>query len=142
NFNTAISAIMELVNGIYRYQDKLELAEQNPALLREVLEKTVLLLAPFAPHLTEELWRILGHDGSVHQQDWPVYDPAALVREEVKIVIQVNGKLRERLQVPVGISQEELETRVLELERIRALTEGKEIVKIIHVPGKLVNIVV
>lgn len=142
NFNTAISAIMELVNGIYRYQDKLELAEQNPALLREVLEKTVLLLAPFAPHLTEELWRILGHDGSVHQQDWPVYDPAALVREEVKIVIQVNGKLRERLQVPVGISQEELETRVLDLERIRALTEGKEIVKIIHVPGKLVNIVV
>ncbi|MFY9371741.1 MAG: leucine--tRNA ligase [bacterium] len=142
NFNTAISAIMELVNGIYRYQDKLELAEQNPALLREVLEKTVLLLAPFAPHLTEELWRILGHDGSVHQQDWPVYDPAALVREEVKIVIQVNGKLRERLQVPVGISQEELETRVLDLERIRVLTEGKEIVKIIHVPGKLVNIVV
>ncbi|HHY37084.1 MAG TPA: leucine--tRNA ligase [Firmicutes bacterium] len=142
NFNTAISAIMELVNGIYRYQDKLAREEQNPALLREVIEKTILLLAPFAPHLMEELWHVLGHGSSVHRQEWPPYDPQALVREETKIVIQVNGKLRERLQVPVDISQAELEERVLSLERIRALTEGKEIVKLIHVPGKLVNIVV
>ncbi|MGI6143802.1 MAG: leucine--tRNA ligase [bacterium] len=142
NFNTAISAIMELVNGIYRYQDKLEIGEQNPQIVREALEKTVLLLAPFAPHLMEELWHVLGHEDSVHQQEWPAYDPEALVQEETKIVIQVNGKLRERLQVPVGIAQAELEEKVLSLERIRALTAGKEIVKVINVPGKLINIVV
>ena len=142
NFNTAISTIMELVNQIHRYREQLAAEKQNTALLRETLEKTILLLAPFAPYLTEELWHTMGHKDSVHRQKWPDYDEKALVREEVQIVIQVNGKLRDRLQVPVDMDREELEERALGLERIKGLTAGKEVVKIINVPGRLINIVV
>ncbi|NLP18820.1 MAG: leucine--tRNA ligase [Firmicutes bacterium] len=141
-FNTAISTIMELVNEIYRYRDQLAGKELNTALLRESLEKTILLLAPFAPYLTEELWHTIGYGDSVHRQRWPDYDEEALIQEEVQIVVQVNGRLRERIRVPVNLPQEELEERALGLERIQGLTAGKEIVKIINVPGRLINIVV
>lgn len=100
NFNTAISAIMELVNGIYQYREKEQ--GKDAAVLTEAIENLVLLLAPFTPHITEELWQAIGHTDSVHRQAWPVYDTKAMAQEEVTIVIQINGKMRDRLTMPGG----------------------------------------
>lgn len=141
NFNTAISAIMELVNGLYHYRES---AYQNGSLLRESIETLIVLLAPFAPHLSEELWEGIGHPDkadSVHRQAWPTYDPAALEAEEKEIVLQINGKVREHLTVPAGITREELEKVALATEKVQAAVAGKQIVKVITVPDKLVNIV-
>ncbi|MEW6426129.1 MAG: leucine--tRNA ligase, partial [Bacillota bacterium] len=140
NFNTAISAIMELVNGLYQYRE-VPAGDRDPAVMREAIESLLLLLAPFAPFVTEELWAGTGHQESIHKQRWPGYDPAALVEEEVTIVVQVNGRVRDRIILPRDISSEEMIARVLAQPRIRQLTEGKRIKKVIPVPGKLVNIV-
>ncbi|MHB1651021.1 MAG: leucine--tRNA ligase [Desulfitobacteriaceae bacterium] len=139
NFNTAISAIMELVNALYLYKER---PEADSALAKEALESILLLLAPFAPHVTEEIWSELGHLESIHAEKWPVVDEEALLQEEVTLVLQVNGKVRERIQVPAEISAADLEKRVRSLERITEWTQGKEVVKVITVPGKLVNLVV
>ncbi len=141
NFNTAVSAIMELVNALYQYRE-IPPADRDPAVLKEAVETVLLLLAPFAPHIAEELWEITGHTGSIHCQPWPAYDPEALVEDEITIVVQVNGRVRDRLLVPAGIDAGEMEKRVLQEPKVKKLIEGKEIVKIIPVPGKLVNIVV
>jgi leucyl-tRNA synthetase len=137
HFNTAISAIMELVNGLNAYPD-----EADRSLFKEALEKLVLLLAPFVPHITEELWQIMGKEGSVHRQSWPTYDPDALVLDEIEIVVQINGKVRDKLVVPSSASREEVEKQALASEKVQAWTEGKTVRKVIVVPGKLVNIVV
>lgn len=142
SFNTAISAIMELVNGVYRYQDQVSDEEQNRVLLRVALENIILLLAPFAPYLTEEMWQSMGKKKSVHKQKWPTYNYEALLKEETTIVVQINGKLRDRLQVPSDIPREELEILAFNLKRVQTITRGKEIVKVIYVPGRLINIVV
>ncbi|MGB9919319.1 MAG: leucine--tRNA ligase [Moorellales bacterium] len=142
NFNTAISAIMELVNGLYRYRDDLPATEQNPALLRLAVERLVLLLAPFAPHLAEELWHRLGYEESVHRQAWPEYDPQALVAEEVEVVVQVNGKVRDRLRLPAGLDQEEARRFALAQEKVQQWLAGKEVAKVVWVPDKLINLVV
>ena len=105
NFNTAISAIMELVNGLYHYKDNVSENEQNLALVKFGLKNLVLLLAPFAPHISEELWANLGGNQSVHLQNWPEYDPASLEMDEITLVVQVNGKLRDKISVPKGISR-------------------------------------
>lgn len=143
NFNTAISAIMELVNGLYHYREK---AGQNKKLLRECMETLIVLLAPFVPHLSEELWECLhtgtGKGESVHRQPWPQYEPAALEAEEIEIVLQINGKVREHLLVPAGISREELEKRALATGKVQGALEGKQLVKVITVPDKLVNVVI
>ncbi|MBO8136743.1 MAG: leucine--tRNA ligase [Desulfotomaculum sp.] len=142
NFNTAISAIMELVNAVYTYRDKVPQAERNKSVLREALEITVLLLSPFAPHITEELWQALGYSESVHRQSWPQYDEKAIIEKEVTIVVQVNGKVRDRILVPADISTDELKKHALEQPKIQKAISGKQVVKTIAVPGKLVNIVV
>jgi len=142
NFNTAISAIMELVNAIYTYRQEKAPAAQHRATLCEVMDKLILVLAPFAPHLAEEAWQMLGHNPSVHCQTWPSFNPAMLQRQEVEVVIQVNGKVRGRVTVPAGLSEEDLLARARENERIAELIQGKEMVKAITVPDKLVNIVV
>ncbi len=142
NFNTAISAIMELVNAIYTYRQEKAPATQHYDTLREVMDKLILILAPFAPHLAEEAWQMLGHDPSVHRQAWPSFDPAMLQLQEVEVVIQVNGRVRGRVTVPAGLAEEELLARARENERIASLIQGKEIVKAITVPDKLVNLVV
>ncbi len=142
NFNTAVSSIMELVNAMYHYTEQVPQADWNTAVLRESVINLVLLLAPFTPHLTEELWEMLGEPGSVHDQKWPGFDPAALVQEEIEIVVQVNGRLRDRLNVPAGISTGEMEGIVLAQPRVKELLSGKELVRVICVPGKLVNLVV
>ncbi len=140
NFNTAISSIMELVNALHAYRDAA--VDLHPALLRETLEALLRLLAPFAPHITEELWSLTGHADSVHRQSWPKWDAEALKTDTVEIVVQINGKVRDKLTVPSEISGPELQQLALGQERIQNLMEGKTAVKVIAVPGKLVNIVV
>ena len=140
NFNTAISAIMELVNAMYAHKDKAE--SVNADLANELTHNLVLLLAPFVPHITEELWHELGETESVHTMNWPTYEESALKVDEVEVVLQVNGKVRDKLTVSVNITKEELEALAKESSRVQEFTEGKQIVKIIYVPGKLVNIVV
>lgn len=137
-FNTAISSIMELVNAFYGFQDK----EMNAGLLRETADALLKLLAPFAPHITEELWHELGGEDSVHMQRWPEYDEEALKVDEIEIVCQVNGKVKSRLTIPAGASREEMQEMALADEKIKSLTAGKTVVKVIAVPKKLVNIVV
>ena len=139
NFNTAISSIMELVNEIYRYKDS---AEINAELLKAAVENLIRVLSPFTPHICEEMWETLGHTNSVYTESWPEYDEKALVKDEIEIVIQVNGKLKEKLNVANGLTREELQTLVMERENTKQLIGDKTIVKVISVPGKLVNIVV
>ena len=136
-FNTAISSIMELVNALYAFQDK----ELTPGLARETASALVRMLAPFAPHITAELWAEL-FGGNVHAETWPQYDAAALVQDEVEIVLQINGKVRDRVKVATGLDRAALEQLAAELPRAKELTAGKTIVKVVCVPGKLVNIVV
>ena len=142
NFNTAVSAIMELVNGLYHYRDKVVEPDRDPAVLREAIESLLVLMSPFAPHLAEEIWTGIGHKDSVHAQSWPVYDPQALVEDEVAIVVQINGKVRDRLSVPANLTAEAMQEYVMQQPKVKELTAGKEVKKIIPVPGKLVNIVV
>ncbi len=139
NFNTAISAIMELTNEIYRYK---ELEDVNLGLLRAAAEKLVLLLSPFTPHLCEELWEGLGFVEPIYHAAWPVYDEKALVKDSIEIVVQINGKVRAKMEVPSGLSKEEFEKTCMEEPSVKALVEGKNVVKVIAVPGKLLNIVV
>ncbi|MCL6635335.1 MAG: leucine--tRNA ligase [Peptococcaceae bacterium] len=141
NFNTAVSAIMELVNGLYQFKE-VPAADRDPAVLREAVEALLLLLAPFAPFITEELWEATGHRESIHRQRWPEYDPEALVEDEITVVVQVNGRVRDRVMLPKGLPSEEMVARVLALPRVRQFTEGKKIEKIVPVPDKLVNIVI
>ena len=137
-FNTAISSIMELVNAFYAFDGK----AVNSGLVKELASALVRMLAPFAPHITEELWHNLGGEGSVHAQKWPSYEESALVQDEVEIVLQINGKVRDKVMIPAGIDRAEMEKVAMELPRAKELTEGKTIVKVICVPKKLVNIVV
>ena len=139
NFNTAISAIMELTNEVYRYK---ELEDVNLGLLRAAAEKLVLLLAPFTPHLCEELWEGLGFVEPVYNAQWPGFDEKALVKDSIEIVVQINGKVRTKLEVPNGLSKEEFEKNCMEDQSVKKLLEGKDVVKVIAVPGKLLNIVV
>ena len=138
-FNTAVSSIMELVNAFYAFQDK----EMNAGLAREVAENLIKLLAPFAPHITEELWsRLFEGQGSVHQQKWPTFDEEATKLAEIEIVLQINGKVRDKLMIPADTDREGMKKIAMELPRTQELTAGKTIVKVICVPKKLVNIVV
>ncbi|MGL6016672.1 MAG: class I tRNA ligase family protein, partial [Selenomonadaceae bacterium] len=139
NFNTAISAIMELVNEFYTFKDQQTV---NNGLIREVVMALIKLLAPFAPHMTEELWHTIIKEGSVHKAAWPECDAAAMVLDEVEIVLQINGKVRDKIVVAAALGREELEGAALGQPKVQALLEGRQIVKVICVPKKLVNIVV
>ena len=139
NFNTAISTIMEWVNALYIYKEQ---PTAIAAVGREAVEAILILLAPFAPHIAEELWRGIGHAESIHQQSWPEVDESALVQDEVTVILQVNGKVRDRIIVSADISKAELEKMVLSQPKLDEWIRGKEIVKVITVPGKLVNLVV
>ena len=141
NFNTAISSIMEAVNAAYSYMHEKE-DNVHPGIMKEALEILVLMLAPFAPHLGEELWQRLGHQPSVHLQNWPTFDHTALQVAEVEIVVQINGKVRDHLMVPTGLTREALQELALASEKIAQQVQDKQIVKVIAVPDKLVNVVV
>jgi leucyl-tRNA synthetase len=140
HFNTAIAAIMELVNSISSFE-----AKKNPScapVLKEAVESVVLLLAPFVPHIAEELWEGLGHGGGIESASWPMYDAEAVVEDELTIVVQVNGKLRGKVTVAAVATEEQVRAAALADEKVLAHLEGKTVRKIVHVPGKLLNIVV
>jgi leucyl-tRNA synthetase len=142
HFNTSIAAIMELMNELYGVEEKIGQGAIPISLLAEVQRNLVLLLAPFAPYLAHELWEMLGEEGSLLRAPWRKYDPALAKEEEIEIPVQVNGKLRSRIVVPADAPDELVRERALADEKIRAAIAGRQIVKVIVVPGKLVNIVV
>ncbi|HMN19669.1 MAG TPA: class I tRNA ligase family protein, partial [Candidatus Moranbacteria bacterium] len=131
-FNTAVSALMILANSV----------EKQERVNKDDYGKLLILLAPFAPHMAEELWEAMGGNDSIFLTAWPQYDAQLAKDEEVELVVQINGKVRERLLVAADVTEDEIKETALESERIRPYTEGREIKKIIFVPGKLLNIVV
>ncbi|MDY2738061.1 leucine--tRNA ligase [Intestinibacter sp.] len=138
-FNTAIAALMELINEMYKYK---ELDTRNDGIIKEGIETIITILAPFTPHMGEELWEMIGKEGSIFDISWPKFDEKALVKDEVEIVVQVNGKVRAKLSIDADMSKEDMEKAALENEKVKASIEGKNIVKVVAVPKKLVNIVV
>jgi len=145
HFNTAISSVMELVNAIYGalQSDKAPLnSGAGTAIFREAVEAVVLLLSPFAPHITEELWARLGAEKPLYETSWPVVDKSALTREEVTLVVQINGKVRSRVQIPPGTGKEEVLEMAKKDAHLMEWIEGKEIKKVIYVPDKILNMVV
>ena len=137
NFNTAISSIMELVNEMYKYRE----GDVNEALFASAIRTLVILLAPFVPHITEEMWEHLGYEGRAYGQSWPSYDPDALVKDTVEIVVQINGKNKAKIDIPGDATREDMLAIAAEDETIKGLTEGKNVIKTIAVPGRLINIV-
>jgi leucyl-tRNA synthetase len=138
HFNTAIAAVMELVNAIYAFDRK----EENPGALREALETVVRLLAPFVPHVAEEAWSGLGHEGGIEAAGWPDWDESALVEDEKVIVIQVNGKVRGKVTVAADADEEEVRKAALAEENVARFTSGKTVRKVVVIPGRLVSVVV
>lgn len=143
HFNTAISAIMELVNDLYSFDiKKSQMNLQHKLVFKNALKTTIKLLNPIAPHFCEELWHQIGHKKSLYLEPWPEYDQEALKEKEILIVVQINGKLRDKIRVPSDITEEDIKKKILELPKITKWINGKKIDKIIVVTGKLLNIVV
>jgi leucyl-tRNA synthetase len=144
HFNTAISAVMELVNALHDFEraslDGMARPERS-ALLREAVEATLLLLGPVSPHITEELWAALGHRESLFKRSWPVADPGALARDEVEIVVQVDGRVRGRLTAAVDAPEADIREMALADGKVRPWLDGRQVAKVVVVPGRLVNIV-
>ncbi len=147
-FNTAIAAMMELVNEInaQRLEDRTGNDRDHrepisPAVMSEAIEMLIRLLAPFAPHIADELWEKLGHQGYLYRGEWPQHDAAVAAEETITLVVQVNGKVRDRLEVPVGLSNDEVKELAASSERVQSFIGSAEVRRIIVVPGKLVNIV-
>jgi len=141
HFNTAISAIMELVNALYQFEPKKGGDPAERSVFREALEAVILLLSPFVPHIAEELWEAMGKGESIMKTPWPDYDREAIVEEEVLIVIQVNGRVRDRVTVPSSMGEEEIKGVALEREKVRRHIQDKAVQTVILVPRKLINIV-
>lgn len=138
-FNTSIARLMELVNALYKYEST---GRKNHRLFVDTVMDLLKLLAPFAPHLAEELWEQMGGPYSIFSQPWPKWDDKKLTRDEVEIVIQLNGKIREKIMVPSGLDRAQTEEAAMKNEKVIKLLEGKTVMKVIAVPGRLVNIVV
>jgi len=145
-FNTAIAAVMEFVNHLYAFRDSWVFLKDNSdgarAIVRESFDTLILLLSPFAPHIAEEMWLLLGHETSIVQVEWPVFNKDFTTTEELLIVVQLNGKVRQRITVSASASQEDIKSLALNDSKIKEQTKDREIKKVIVVPGKLVNIVV
>lgn len=138
SFNTAISSIMELVNELYKYKQS---GEINIPLMELAINDLLLILNPFTPHITEELWSDMGHKERVYQTPWPEYDPSALVLDEIEVIVQINGRIKDKLVVPRDTDKEKLEELARSSAKVQSACEGKTIVKAIVIPGKLVNFV-
>ena len=138
NFNTAIASIMELVNEMYKYKN----GDINLPLFNKAIETLLTLLNPFCPHVTEELWSQLGHEDRLYNRAWPECDESALVKDEIQIVLQINGKLKDKLMLPNNSDKEVVEGAARASERFKEATEGREIIKVIYVPNKIINFVV
>ncbi|MGH9784894.1 MAG: class I tRNA ligase family protein, partial [Terriglobia bacterium] len=137
HFNTDISALHELVNQLYESEEQL-----SKPVLRETLETTLKLLSPFAPYLAQELWTQLGHSEDLLQVEWPTYDPVLAKEEELEVVVQINGRLRSKIRVREGLTQDELREVALADPRIAHIVNSGDILKTIVVPNTLVNIVI
>lgn len=142
SFNTAISSVMEMVNAMYSYKESVKPENMNGTVINEAIDSLILLLFPFVPHITSELWEITGHTDSISTHPWPEYDEDALVVNEIEVVLQINGKIRDKIVISPDLNREEMTELALNNDKVKALTEGKEIVKCIAVPKKLINIVV
>ncbi len=138
NFNTAIASIMELVNEMYKYKN----GDINLPLFNKAIETLLTLLNPFSPHITEELWSQLGHEDRLYNRAWPECDESALVKDEVQVVLQINGKLKDKLMLPNNSDKEVVEEAARASDRFKEATEGREVVKVIYVPNKIINFVV
>ena len=132
NFNTAISQMMIFINSVYK-------EEVFP---REYAEGFIKLLNPVAPHISEEIWEMLGHNGTMAYEPWPVYDDSKIVEDTKDIAVQVNGKVRATITISVDEDEESIKEKALNVENVKRHTDGKEIVKVIVIKGKIVNIVV
>ena len=141
-FNTAIAALMELVNEVYLYRPVDGAQPASPAVVSEILETITLLFAPFAPHLADEVWERLGKRGSTYRARWPIFDPDVAAEDTITLVVQVNGKVRDRLSAPASANEDALRELALANDRVREAAQGKQVRKVIVVPGKLVNVVV
>ena len=142
SFNTAISSVMEMVNALYVYKEKVNKENYNKSVITEALESLVILLCPFVPHISSELWELMGKETDITSENWLKYDDNALVVDEIEIVLQINGKIRDKLKINPDMSPDEMKELALESEKIQELIDGKEIVKCIAVPKKMINIVV
>ena len=137
HFNTSIASLMELTNELYQLEPEL-----SDAPVGEICENLTLMLAPFAPYTAQELWKDLGHDGPVFRHPWPGFDPDLAKEETAEIPVQVNGKLRGHIRVPLDTAREEMTRLALANDKVKAFLEGRQVVKTIVVPDRLVNIVV
>lgn len=138
-FNTAIAAVMEMLNALSACAPE---SDNDKAVMREGMETAVLLLAPIVPHITEQIWSAMGHADSIIDAGWPKADPEALQRDELDMVVQVNGKLRGHISVPVRMNDEQIKTLALENQNVQRFIGQKQISKVVVVPGRLVNIVI
>ncbi len=139
NFNTAISRIMEFVNALQKYNEERE--NKNSRVLKEAINTLIVILSPFAPHMCEELWEKIGNKESVYFESWPSFDERWAQAEEINLIVQVNGKVRDKIVVSADITKEEMENQALSSEKIKKYVEGKQVKNVIVVPGRLVNIV-
>ena len=146
HFNTAIAAVMELLNDMTTYKqeviDKNDVSTESRKIWKEVLDKVILLIAPFAPHIADELWEITGNTTFTFEEEWPTFEEELTKEHKMNLVVQINGKIRETIPAKIGLPKEEYEKLAFDSEKIKKAIEGKEIVKVIVVPNKLVNIVV
>ncbi len=138
-FNTAVAALMELTNELQRVR---EAGEADRAAWEDAIERLLLLVAPFCPHVAEELWERTGHDYSIHLQAWPEHDDSLIATERETIIVQVNGKLRDRIEVDAGADEDAVRSAAEAAPRVAEFLEGQEVTKVIFVPGRLVNLVV
>jgi leucyl-tRNA synthetase len=142
HFNTSIAAIMELVNELTAADAAIAEGKIAPATVASILESLILMLAPFAPHLSAELWEQIGRKDGILRHAWPKFDEALAREEEIEVPVQINGKLRGLIRVPVEASREVLEAAARADEKLQAALAGKTVVKVIVVAGKLINFVV
>jgi leucyl-tRNA synthetase len=156
HLNTAVSSLMELVNELYAFSDTTERGTpargdapvgrverpETIAALREAIDALVVMISPFAPHTAEELWQMLGHPDGLTAAPWPPFDPEVAKADEVVVPVQVNGKVRARLKVPAGLSEDELRERALADPAVKGHTNGKTIRKVFVAKGSLVSLVV
>ncbi len=142
HLNTAISSIMELTNTLRKEKDNLKNSEAGRLLVKQALENLVLLLAPFTPHVCEEMWERMGHCGLVSSAAWPSFDPALAKEERATIVVEVNGKIRDRFEADLGLSEDEMKAVALGLSRIQAFIGSQPVKKVVRIKNKIVNIVI
>ena len=138
-FNTAIAAVMELLNAVAKFEDD---SAQGKVVKREAIEAAVVLLSPIVPHITHKLWQVLGHSSVIIDASWPEVDESALVSDSIELMVQVNGKVRGKIEVAVSASKDEIEAQAMADEKVVKFVDGKSVKRVIVVPGRLINIVV